>query len=204
MPDVRARLHGRSADVEGDVRGVERDEVAQSLRFRVIQPNGHPPSLPAAPDHDPCRPRAAAPCARGADSRSKHPRTRCRGDPRDPPRRSVLPRRPRPRDRAPGGHVREHARRERARARCRRARRRRHRMWSAWIDGDLAGIGACKDLGADRAELKSMRVVDAFLGRGVGRRSSAASSTMRASGVSRASGSRRGAPTTSSPPAGST
>lgn len=43
------------------------------------------------------------------------------------------------------------------------------RMWSAWIDGDLAGIGACKDLGADRAELKSMRVVDAFLGRGVGR-----------------------------------
>jgi len=42
-------------------------------------------------------------------------------------------------------------------------------VWSAWVDGELAGIGACKDLGDDRAELKSMRVADAFLGQGIGR-----------------------------------
>lgn len=42
-------------------------------------------------------------------------------------------------------------------------------VWSAWVDDELAGIGACKDLGDDRAELKSMRVVDAFLGQGIGR-----------------------------------
>lgn len=42
-------------------------------------------------------------------------------------------------------------------------------LWSAWIDGEIAGIGACKDLGDQRAELKSMRVVEAHLGRGVGR-----------------------------------
>ncbi|MFN3948770.1 GNAT family N-acetyltransferase [Microbacterium sp.] len=42
-------------------------------------------------------------------------------------------------------------------------------MWSAWVDDELAGIGACKDLDAERAELKSLRVVDAFLGQGIGR-----------------------------------
>ncbi|WP_394685496.1 GNAT family N-acetyltransferase [uncultured Microbacterium sp.] len=42
-------------------------------------------------------------------------------------------------------------------------------VWSAWVDDELAGIGACKDLGEGRAELKSMRVVEAFLGQGVGR-----------------------------------
>ena len=42
-------------------------------------------------------------------------------------------------------------------------------VWSAWVDDELAGIGACKDLTADRAEVKSMRVVDRFLGQGIGR-----------------------------------
>lgn len=42
-------------------------------------------------------------------------------------------------------------------------------FWSAWIDGELAGIGALKALDADRGELKSMRVDDRFLGLGVGR-----------------------------------
>ena len=42
-------------------------------------------------------------------------------------------------------------------------------LWSAWVDDEIAGIGACKDLGDDRAELKSMRVVEPFLGRGIGR-----------------------------------
>ncbi len=42
-------------------------------------------------------------------------------------------------------------------------------MWSAWIDDELAGIGAWARLSDDRAELKSMRVADAYLGRGIGR-----------------------------------
>lgn len=42
-------------------------------------------------------------------------------------------------------------------------------FWSAWIDGELAGIGALKQLDAQRAELKSMRVDDRFRGSGVGR-----------------------------------
>ncbi len=42
-------------------------------------------------------------------------------------------------------------------------------FWSAWIDGDLAGIGALKAIDASRGELKSMRVDDRFLGAGVGR-----------------------------------
>ena len=42
-------------------------------------------------------------------------------------------------------------------------------FWSAWIDGAIAGCGALKQLGAQRGEIKSMRVADAFLGRGVGR-----------------------------------
>lgn len=42
-------------------------------------------------------------------------------------------------------------------------------FFSAWIDGELAGIGALKEIDAERGELKSMRVEEAFLGRGVGR-----------------------------------
>ncbi len=42
-------------------------------------------------------------------------------------------------------------------------------FWSAWIDGDLAGIGALKTIDAERGELKSMRVDDRFRGSGVGR-----------------------------------
>ncbi|KRA24122.1 acetyltransferase [Microbacterium sp. Root61] len=42
-------------------------------------------------------------------------------------------------------------------------------FWSAWIDGELAGIGALKRIDADRGELKSMRVHDDFRGTGVGR-----------------------------------
>jgi putative acetyltransferase len=42
-------------------------------------------------------------------------------------------------------------------------------FWSAWIDGELAGMGAMKQLDAERGEVKSMRVADRFLGRGVGR-----------------------------------
>lgn len=42
-------------------------------------------------------------------------------------------------------------------------------LWSAW-DGDaLAGCGALKRLDAQRAEIKSMRVSDAYRGRGAGR-----------------------------------
>ena len=42
-------------------------------------------------------------------------------------------------------------------------------LWSAWVDGELAGIGALSPWGEDAGELKSMRVTDAFLGRGIGR-----------------------------------
>jgi putative acetyltransferase len=42
-------------------------------------------------------------------------------------------------------------------------------VWSAWIDGELAGIGALKALDSDRGEIKSMRVHDRFRGTGVGR-----------------------------------
>jgi putative acetyltransferase len=42
-------------------------------------------------------------------------------------------------------------------------------LWSAWVGEDLAGCGALKHLDDERAEIKSMRVVDAFLGRGIGR-----------------------------------
>ena len=42
-------------------------------------------------------------------------------------------------------------------------------FWSAWIDGELAGIGALKPLDDQRGELKSMRVDDRFRGAGVGR-----------------------------------
>lgn len=47
-------------------------------------------------------------------------------------------------------------------------------VFSAWVDGGLAGIAALKamddpDAAVQRGELKSMRVADRFLGRGVGR-----------------------------------
>lgn len=42
-------------------------------------------------------------------------------------------------------------------------------FWSVWSGDDLAGIGALEQLDAQRGEVKSMRVADPFLGRGVGR-----------------------------------
>lgn len=42
-------------------------------------------------------------------------------------------------------------------------------FWSAWIDGELAGIAALKTLDAERGEIKSMRADDRFRGTGVGR-----------------------------------
>jgi putative acetyltransferase len=42
-------------------------------------------------------------------------------------------------------------------------------FWSAWAGDEIAGCGALKRLDATRGEIKSMRVADAFLGRGVGR-----------------------------------
>ena len=42
-------------------------------------------------------------------------------------------------------------------------------FWSVWIGDELAGCGALKVLDERRGELKSMRVADAYLGRGIGR-----------------------------------
>jgi putative acetyltransferase len=42
-------------------------------------------------------------------------------------------------------------------------------FWSAWVGDELAGMGALKQLDAARGEIKSMRVADAWLGKGVGR-----------------------------------
>ncbi|BAJ75698.1 histone acetyltransferase HPA2 [Microbacterium testaceum StLB037] len=42
-------------------------------------------------------------------------------------------------------------------------------LWSAWVDGELAGIGALSALSDERAEIKSMRVDERFLGQGIGR-----------------------------------
>ncbi|MER7796270.1 GNAT family N-acetyltransferase [Microbacterium sp. NPDC096154] len=42
-------------------------------------------------------------------------------------------------------------------------------IWSAWIGGRIAGIGALKRLDAQRGELKSFRTADEFQGRGVAR-----------------------------------
>src|SRR6516165_8429075 len=41
-------------------------------------------------------------------------------------------------------------------------------FWSTWIDGNIAGCGALKRIDEERGEIKSMRVHDAFRGRGVG------------------------------------
>jgi putative acetyltransferase len=42
-------------------------------------------------------------------------------------------------------------------------------FWSVWVKGEIAGCGALKRLDSDHGELKSMRVADAFLRRGIGR-----------------------------------
>lgn len=40
-------------------------------------------------------------------------------------------------------------------------------VWTAWIDGAVAGVGALKDLGAGQGELKSMRTHPDHLRKGV-------------------------------------
>ena len=42
-------------------------------------------------------------------------------------------------------------------------------LFSAWVGGEIAGCGALKRLDERAGEIKSMRVADAFLGRGIGR-----------------------------------
>lgn len=42
-------------------------------------------------------------------------------------------------------------------------------LWSAWVRDEIAGCGALKQLDERRGEIKSMRVADAFRGRGIGR-----------------------------------
>lgn len=42
-------------------------------------------------------------------------------------------------------------------------------VWSAWIDGEIAGVAALRELDDRRGELKSFRTADPFLGRGVAR-----------------------------------
>ena len=42
-------------------------------------------------------------------------------------------------------------------------------FWSGWIDGELAVIGALKQIDDANGEIKSMRVADGFLGQGLGR-----------------------------------
>lgn len=41
-------------------------------------------------------------------------------------------------------------------------------VWSAWVDGVLAGMGALRRIDADHGEIKSMRVAPAFLRTGIG------------------------------------
>jgi putative acetyltransferase len=40
-------------------------------------------------------------------------------------------------------------------------------FWSAWVDGELAGCGALKELTSDSGEVKSMRTAPAHLRQGV-------------------------------------
>ncbi|KXF80462.1 GNAT family N-acetyltransferase [Enterovibrio coralii] len=40
-------------------------------------------------------------------------------------------------------------------------------LWSAWIDGELAGCGALKKIGPSHGEIKSMRTSQKFVRRGV-------------------------------------
>lgn len=42
-------------------------------------------------------------------------------------------------------------------------------FWSGWSGGEIVCMGALKRLDATRGEIKSMRVADAWLGRGMGR-----------------------------------
>lgn len=42
-------------------------------------------------------------------------------------------------------------------------------FWSGWVDGEIAVMGALKQLDAANGEIKSMRVANAFLGKGAGR-----------------------------------
>jgi putative acetyltransferase len=42
-------------------------------------------------------------------------------------------------------------------------------VWSAWVGEQIAGVGALKVLDSSNAEIKSMRVADQFLRRGVAR-----------------------------------
>ena len=42
-------------------------------------------------------------------------------------------------------------------------------FWTGWVDDDSAVMGALKTLDAENGEIKSMRVADAYLGRGAGR-----------------------------------
>ena len=42
-------------------------------------------------------------------------------------------------------------------------------LYTAWIDGQIAGCGALKALSATEGELKTMRVLPDFLGKGIGR-----------------------------------
>jgi len=43
------------------------------------------------------------------------------------------------------------------------------RFWAAWIDGEVVGCGALRDLGEGHGELKSMRTDEARRGQGIGR-----------------------------------
>ncbi len=42
-------------------------------------------------------------------------------------------------------------------------------FWTGWVGEEIAVMGALKRLDAESGEIKSMRVADAFLGRGAGR-----------------------------------
>lgn len=42
-------------------------------------------------------------------------------------------------------------------------------FWSAWVEESIAACGALRRIDAVRGEIKSMRVADEFLGRGIGR-----------------------------------
>jgi putative acetyltransferase len=42
-------------------------------------------------------------------------------------------------------------------------------FWSVWVKKEIAGCGALKQLNSDHGELKSMRVADVFLRKGIGR-----------------------------------
>ena len=43
-------------------------------------------------------------------------------------------------------------------------------FWTVWIDGDLAGCGAMRELAPDHGEIKSMHTARAHRGKGVGAR----------------------------------